>query len=308
MSERSHEICPQCNEPSPFGGRFCANCGTPLDPASGQIRALIDEALKTRFKDQQYLAVETSVAAAEKLTSWLKLFLYWAAIPLFLIAVLLGILGFRTYGDFTSKVERAELQVESTSAAAQRTAESARQEASNAVANLQVIEANMSGLQKTVTSIKEQSGQLQSDLGRYTQVNQKIGELQRQLTEVQGQVVDLGNRTIRAGKIEAIGKPGVSSFFSFSSLGCQPSALEGGYKVALCAEDTPSGVFFFQRTLSGDPKPVSSVSPIGFQDVSNAPKPPCIAPNRGTFYVEKGAGAVSDKAFLCVRNASNSFG
>jgi len=133
--DTSYERCPKCKEPCAPGKKFCADCGAPLDPASAHIRALIedqvDRAFETRFKDQRYVALETAVAAADKPREWLTHFLYWAAIPLALIAILLAILGFRTYNDFTSKVTAAEKQVERVSAAAQKTAEAAQQKASD---------------------------------------------------------------------------------------------------------------------------------------------------------------------------------
>src|SRR5580693_6683592 len=62
----SYEQCPKCNAPSAPEKKFCADCGAPLGPESAQMRTLvdsqIDRAFETRFKDQQYIALETSVA------------------------------------------------------------------------------------------------------------------------------------------------------------------------------------------------------------------------------------------------------
>jgi uncharacterized membrane protein YvbJ len=91
------EQCPACNKPSVPGKSFCADCGASLDSESGHIRALIDEALRVRLKDKQYVALETSIEVADKLKNWLKLLMFWAGIPLALIAIVLAILGFRTY-------------------------------------------------------------------------------------------------------------------------------------------------------------------------------------------------------------------
>jgi hypothetical protein len=54
-------------------------------------------------------------------------------------------------------------------------------------------------------------------------------------------------------------------------------------------------------------RPVSSLSPVGFRDASTAAKPNCTAENRGTFYVEKGAGKIADKPFLCAKKSDNSY-
>lgn len=257
--------------------------------------------------------METSVAAADKLTTWLKIFLYWAAIPLALLAILLGIFGVRTYDDFASKVTTAEKQVEAVSATAQKTAESARQKAtevSNSLGNLQREIASsqraVSELQRIAGDIKKQYGQLQSDVGRYREVNQKIEDVQKRLMEVHSEVVNLGNRTLIAGQIKTTG-PGPAGF-SFEAIGC-PSTLEAGSKVVYCTQESPSFpmMFFSQRTASGDLRPVASASPVGFQDVSSTPKPACTTASRGTFYVEKGIGTVADKPFLCAKKADNTY-
>jgi hypothetical protein len=205
MSENGNEQCPQCKEPSSPGKNFCANCGAPLDSASSRIRALIDEALKTKLKEQEYVVVETSVAAADKLTKWVKIFLFWAAIPLTLLTLLLAFLGIRTISDFTT----AKKQVEGASAAAKSSIE--REVASSQRA--------MSELGQTPARIRAEYGQLQSDMGRYQQINHKIADVQKQLTEVNATVVDLGHRTLRAETIEATGTGGPSSIsWSFVSL------------------------------------------------------------------------------------------
>ena len=97
---------------------------------------------------------------------------------------------------------------------------------------------------------KEQYGQLQADIGRYTRVNQKIEEVQKQLTEVKGQIVDLGNRTLRVGTLETTIKEGVGSSLAFPSLGCQPSVLSEGSKVADWCTGALLRPFFFISALS----------------------------------------------------------
>jgi DNA repair exonuclease SbcCD ATPase subunit len=223
----NYEQCPKCKAQSLAGKKFCADCGSPLDPATIQ------------FKDQQYVALETSVVAAEKLKSWLTLFLFWAGIPLALIAALLailgtvfGIFGFRNYEDFLSKVTAAKLQVESASANAQRTAEAAQQKASGVSKALGDLAAGVassqravSELQRTAAGLKDQYGQVQSDVTRYRQVNQEIEAVQKELTDVKGQIVDFGNKTLRAGGVEVPPKEGVPGSIAFASLGCQQKPL-----------------------------------------------------------------------------------
>lgn len=118
---------------------------------------------------------------------------------------------------------------------------------------------------------------------------------------VQGQVIDFGEREIKARKMTTTGR-GPSSL-GFTNIGCPASA--GGSKVEYCAQGSPLSLF--QVTSSGESRPVSSRSPVGFQDASIGPKPPCSAANRSTFYVEKGSDNDADKPLLCVKDSKNNY-
>jgi hypothetical protein len=106
--------CPKCKEPSQPGKRFCADCGAEIDPPanSDQIRSLISEELEAKFKDRQFVGLETSVEIADRLKGWAKLFAFWAGIPLVLVVLILALLGFRTYSDFTSQITATKQQVD----------------------------------------------------------------------------------------------------------------------------------------------------------------------------------------------------
>lgn len=131
------------------------------------------------------------------------------------------------------------------------------------------------------------------------------GEVQRidqKVASLQGQVVDLGKGELRAEKITTTG-PG-PSLISMAHIGCPPFPPQGS-KVTYCAEGSPLSLF--QITTTGEKRPVSSLSAVGFQDLSTAAKPTCSAANRGTFYVEKGVTNVPDKPFLCAKGSNNAY-
>jgi hypothetical protein len=112
--------CPKCKEPSQPGKRLCADCGAEIDPpaSSGQIRSLISEELQARFKDRHFVDLETSIAIADRLKGWAKLFAFCAGIPLLLLLLGLAVWGIRTYDDFVAKVNAAEHQVDTRTRAA----------------------------------------------------------------------------------------------------------------------------------------------------------------------------------------------
>ncbi|HTD25060.1 MAG TPA: hypothetical protein VK738_20595 [Terriglobales bacterium] len=162
---------------------------------------------------------------------------------------------------------------------------------------------DIDAVRRTTASLKEEAAQIQSDIDNYKQVNIKIRKVQEELTSVKKDVVDLGNRTLRAHSLETTGTE--PSSVSLANAGCPPSILAKGAKVAICVDGSPP--FLFQRTLIGDPRPVSSLSPVGFQDVSTGPKPTCRTASRGTFYVEKGGGKEADKPLICVRQSDDTY-
>jgi hypothetical protein len=319
MSEVSSNTCPGCKELTLPGKAFCANCGAPLNNDSSRIKALIDEALESRFKDRDYVTMETSVGVASKLTDWFKLFLYWAAIPLGVLALILtvlgfflGVFGFHSYSDFTAKVADATTQVQNASQAAMAKDKEVSANLGGLESHVQSAESQVSELQASSVQMGQKYAQLQKDYGRYDQIDQKIGALQSQLTAVQGQVVDMGHRKLIAGSFETTGTDENGKEWDSSVMlgrpGCGPSSLNERHSVALCVLSSPLRPFVFlsQRSPNGDVMPVGSVSPVGFQDVSIAPKPACTVDRRGTIYVEKGNRGGADKPYLCVMNPSGS--
>src|SRR5439155_18882996 len=120
-------------------------------------------------------------------------------------------------------------------------------------------------------------------------------------TAVQNQVVDLGKRAVKASSFETTG-PGAGNL-SFKEIGCSMSLPEKG--ITFCVQGSPP--ILFVTTSNGDFRPVSSLSPSGFQDTSTGARQACDAIHRGTFYVEKGAGNVADKPFLCAKMADNRY-
>jgi hypothetical protein len=266
----SENKCTVCSEPTTPNKNFCPNCGAPQLP-SAQLKELVEEIIKSHFQDQKYVALETSVAAADTLTNWLKTFLYWAAIPLGLIALLLAIIGISSFHDFKSKIGEAETRVEGSAQDASAKVVEAEQKVSQVSNEIDTSRRELEVLQKTSERLNGEYANIQTDVGRYSEVNKRIEEVQRQLTDIKGEVVDLGNKTLKVGKIESTSAG--PSAVEFGRPGCGPKALIAGMKVAYCANEysvTPF-IFLFQRTPSGDERAVSSISPNGFQDVSLDP-------------------------------------
>jgi DNA gyrase/topoisomerase IV subunit A len=70
----------------------------------------IQEIIRQQYKDQKILELETTQAIVTRLSDWSKLFGFVVGIPIALVLVLLGFLGFRTYADFSKQITEAQTQ------------------------------------------------------------------------------------------------------------------------------------------------------------------------------------------------------
>jgi hypothetical protein len=263
--------CIECKTANPDGNRFCGQCGAELG------RSLDETVRKKGFRDRQATELEITESVTERLMKWGGWLVKIAALILLAFGFLLG----KTYLDVQTAVKAGKAEIET-----------AVQEGTK----------DIGMVRQSITGLNGQVKELQSNIERYKKVNSEIAKLQKEFKEVRGEIVDLGNRRVRAKTMETTG-PGPGRI-SFGEIGCPPS-VEPGNVVTYCAQGSPLSLF--QVTSTGERKPVSSLSPVGFQDVSIAPKPTCTAANRGTIYVEKGTGMVADKPFLCAKKSDNKY-
>jgi hypothetical protein len=264
-------VCIDCKATNPDDNRFCGQCGAELG------RSLDETIRKKGFRDRMATEMEIMDAVVGRLMKWVR----WLGTIAAVIIVLFGLLLGKSYMDVSKVVDSGKKEIETAIQKGTEDVEKAKQ---------------------AIKGMNNEIAKLNSDTARYKKVNSDIGKLQNEFNNVKEQVVDLGTRTLRVKRIEATG-PG-PNYLSFTELGC-PSTLGVGEHILLCAKGSPTS--FFQLNSMGELRPVSSFSPVGFQDVSTGPKPTCSATSRGTFYVEKGTGKVADKPFLCAKQLDNTY-
>lgn len=101
----------RCKALNPDGQKYCGECGAALstERAAGvsDLQPLIEEALERRLKEQKVVEIEVSQAIAARLVEWAKLLGFFVAIPLALLAVILGIMGFSDYKNFNDHINKS---------------------------------------------------------------------------------------------------------------------------------------------------------------------------------------------------------
>jgi hypothetical protein len=182
--------CHVCAEPNSKTALYCENCGEPLTVAAASVRR------ERERREKQTRENELTEAVATRLMKWAKIFLFVTAIP---VALLLIVIGKATFSDIPKSVEAAKAEINASK--------------DSVLSNIAYIQSQLSPIQNRVTLI-------QSDLTKYQQVNSEIGKLQSSLKQVQGDIVDLGKRTLKVGKIEAVD--------AISAGVGKPLLLEGG--------------------------------------------------------------------------------
>jgi hypothetical protein len=166
--------CPRCQAPSAAADRFCRSCGLELRNDSEAIEAYlakvlperIDGALKTRFKEQKVIEIETAEKLAERAMGWLKTLAYLIGIPALVFGTILSFLGIKTYSDFDKASQKAEtFQTTVTTA-----------------------EKQFGGIQGRVKALDESLKGLETNFGA------QVAQLERQQKTLQAQVKGIEDR------------------------------------------------------------------------------------------------------------------
>jgi hypothetical protein len=100
--------CFRCKNENPGQGRFCNECGAPLDVkvlVDELVRAEVKASLDARLQDSKVIQSQWLAETVEKLSNWVKLWAFFAGIPLALFLGFLAAAGYSKYSDFSSSVD-----------------------------------------------------------------------------------------------------------------------------------------------------------------------------------------------------------
>jgi hypothetical protein len=183
-------ICPRCNSPSVEGKKYCADCGTALDPQGKQLELLVksqvEKTIQERFRDQKLIDVETSQAVAERLMAWAKLLGFFIGMPLVVLVIILSVSGIEKYSDFKNKINNIERQVEpqiarakSDAEQAQKTAAEAKDEATSSKQTIQAATADTLKQLAAATELEQRTSQ--QIQGSSQKVDTRMSELDQKM-------------------------------------------------------------------------------------------------------------------------------
>lgn len=173
--------CPHCNSPSVEGKKYCADCGTPLDPQTKHletfVKAQVEEAIQQRFRNQKLVDIETSQAVAERLHGWAKLFGFFVGLPFAALLIVLGVGGIEKYSDFKKMIGSIEGQVKPKIEQAKSDAEQAQKTAGEARAEAENSKRTMEG---AVSEAKKQLGSATELAKNVTALSERVSGLEQQ--------------------------------------------------------------------------------------------------------------------------------
>jgi hypothetical protein len=107
--------CTRCKTENPDGSKFCRECGNSLAPETNTFKEFLNSTLRDQvreifnqsYSDQKVVEIETTQAIANRLLDWAKLLAFFIGIPIALLLLILGVLGIKTYNDFSTQIDKA---------------------------------------------------------------------------------------------------------------------------------------------------------------------------------------------------------
>src|ERR1700735_76779 len=173
--------CSQCASVCAEGSKYCANCGTPLDPQTRYLESLthsqIQDEIQKKFKDHKLVDIETSQAIAERLYLWAKIFAACVALPVAALLIILGIFGINKYSDLARLIDSSEQQIRTQAGQATMTAEQAQKAADGAKAEAKIAEQN---IESVSTKLKAQMDSVNQSFQKIQAFSSRVSGLEKQ--------------------------------------------------------------------------------------------------------------------------------
>jgi hypothetical protein len=179
--------CAKCQAANPEFKRFCGDCGASLEPRPKEDSVVVPPSERGRVDDtranRELDELKLTEAVAKRLVEWAKLFAFFAAVPFAIVLFGLGLLGVKTYADFSAKVDGAAQEVEKKLRKAQDDTASTSADAAKLRDQLESLRATLAAaelLSKDVANLASRVHRLEERL-TFTQASQISEPLKKAL-------------------------------------------------------------------------------------------------------------------------------
>jgi uncharacterized protein YoxC len=189
--------CPRCSTENDDGNTYCRSCGQTIDPKVAALEASltvrleerVKAAIEAKYKDAKLLEVEVAEGVAKRLVEWSKTLGIFIAIPIAILALVLGLFGIKSYTEFTAKIDEtkksAETSVETQLAAFKVASQQEFDKATTAFK--EGIEKQKQDLDKLVAAGKDlgdRYAQLNFKLSEYEHISQRAADVETKLNRI----------------------------------------------------------------------------------------------------------------------------
>lgn len=157
-------LCPNCRSAIPADSSFCNKCGhklgdatiTSLDGRLTELEWQVTAHLRERSTKQDYLEIDTAAKVVERVKKWTTVFLYFAAVPLGILILVLAVVFGKGVLDLRKVASSSKESVEATLEQARGVAQDAKVTADDALTKSKRMNAEVNETQAAVSKLKDQ--------------------------------------------------------------------------------------------------------------------------------------------------------
>jgi hypothetical protein len=148
---------------------------------STDLDSMVSNAVAARIKDARVVEIETAQAIAERFLAWAKSVAMVTAVPLALLAAVLGITGFSNWTDFNKKIDAANKEIDGK-------IEAARHKAKDIDDKANALDAQYAKLEKDLSGIPNLQANISSLTDKYHDLSGKVDQLEHITVEQRAQL------------------------------------------------------------------------------------------------------------------------
>jgi hypothetical protein len=195
------KACPICSTEAPDSQRFCGSCGAKLSPENLEdLDSRLRQIELSLRKDQKSVELETAANVATTVMGWVKLWAYFAGIPIAVTFVVLALIFGKSVADVRDLAAGARQAVQPVLEQARSEAKQAQENASAALRTSGEVRQSVQTTGAKVADVERAAKELAASIGRS---QSEVATLRSTLAHQQGDVQGLQQQVaaVRQDKI-----------------------------------------------------------------------------------------------------------